>query len=572
MNVQPWWKRWPERLEWELAQFEDASMQYTVRDISEDGVVHIDVRHAVNEVEYELEVSFPDLYPYFRPVVRTSARFGFHQEPFGGGLCLAGRGPEHWSTDDSAARLIAEQLPLIIRANASDTADVLRIEEAAPEPIGPNYNVSRPDFVLIDSAWKLGDCSTGTLEVGVWANEFPIRGAVLRVLDDAGRTIAEADRELAAQFQGATMRARWLRTSEPIVAHGPEEFIDELARLDGEALTKGRWQNFAGRRVDLLAVVYTDEIRYLEYGDDWIFLLRIQKPSDRSVRTKRSQPFLIQSLRAGRDDLTARVPLLTPLRGRKVAIVGLGAIGGPIALALARAGIGALSLVDPDIVDPGTSPRWPHGLRAAGNFKADAIAGLIQSNWPYTTVQGARWRLGDIGASWDIGDGPILAKMFDGIDMIVDATANTAVDHALADLARDAGVPFLVASATAGAQGGLVARLTAGRTGCWQCFNAALGEEIPLPPADATATGHIMPIACSDMTFTGAGFDLTPIADEAVRIITSTLCEGHVDGYPAVTWDVETLALRTADGSPCPPTWKAFKLPPRSACNCCGNG
>lgn len=570
MTVEPWWKRWPARLDWEIEQLSAAGMRFQVHDPGSDGIVQIDVVHTIDDVEYPLEASFPHLYPYFRPVVRTDVRFDFHQEPFGGGLCLAARDPEHWNTEESLAHFIAEQLPLIVAANAPDEQRRVEVEEAVPEPVSENYRYAEPDFLLIDSAWSLPiDVDRGTLTIGVWQEELPLRGAVLRVQGPDGTELAAADARLAAQFGQHTLKVRWIRRPGPVLAHTAAEFTDALNAAAPEALARPRWIDFAGRRLDVLGIVYTDEVQYADYGDDWVFLLRRQQQTGARTAMAPSDPFLIRALRAGPTDLGRRVPHLAPLVDKKVTLAGLGALGAPAAMAFARAGIGSLSVIDHDFVDPGTSSRWPHGLLAAGNRKVNAVAAFVSPNWPYTKIEGAPWRLGDLAVGAEANDSAVLNSLLVDTDLIFDATANTAVNHALADIAWEAGLPYVVVSATEGAWGGLVARLESGRTGCWQCFNAALDGDIPLPPRDPSAAGRVAPVACSETTFTGAGFDLTPLADEAVRVATARLAEGAA-AYPRAGWDVETLALRTPDGQLCPPTWTAYQLPTRPECPVCG--
>lgn len=569
LNVPPWQERWPGRLDWEIAQLEAAGMRPQEPTISEHGVVEIDFTHTVNGVDYLLHATFPYLYPYFRPAVTTATTFDFHQEPFGGGLCLAARDPQFWLPEDSLASFVASQLPLIVRANADDDERDDAVEENVPEPVSENYVYVTPGYVLIDSAWQLpADVDHGTLKVGVLAEELPMRAAVLQVLGPDGAELAAADARLAAQFAGRTFLARWIRRPNPIMAQTAAEFVEHLIDLDEDLLRTGRWTNFGGRRLDLLAVVYDEEVRYFERGDDWVFLLRIEQPPDKpQKRVTRSpkKPFLVRAFRAGPVDMALRIPQLASLQHRRMFIAGLGALGAPAALALARAGIGVLHVLDADLVEPSTAPRWPHGLRAAGNSKVETIRALIGANWPYTKIGGIPWRLG-LGVV-DADEGEILRKMLDGVELIMDATANTAANYALSDIAWAARLPYVIVSATEGAWGGIVARLEPGRTGCFRCYYSALNNTIPLPPADL-AHGSVTPTACSDTTFTGAGFDLTPLADEAVRIAVARLCEGVDGGYPSANWDVATLSLRDADGNLTVPTWQGYELPARADCTC----
>jgi molybdopterin/thiamine biosynthesis adenylyltransferase len=54
--------------------------------------------------------------------------------------------------------------------------------------------------------------------------------------------------------------------------------------------------------------------------------------------------------RDGESGLGHRVPAVAALRNAKVAVIGLGAIGSPIAIELARNGVGKLHVLDHDVV------------------------------------------------------------------------------------------------------------------------------------------------------------------------------------------------------------------------------
>ncbi|AFV89683.1 UBA/THIF-type NAD/FAD binding protein [Acidipropionibacterium acidipropionici ATCC 4875] len=85
----------------------------------------------------------------------------------------------------------------------------------------------------------------------------------------------------------------------------------------------------------------------------------------------------IRRLRSGADTdaaRTARSGLLAPeLHGRRVAIVGIGALGSFIADMLVRSGVGQLTLLDGDIVMPGNLVRHLVGPEAVGLSKGAAV-------------------------------------------------------------------------------------------------------------------------------------------------------------------------------------------------------
>jgi hypothetical protein len=79
----------------------------------------------------------------------------------------------------------------------------------------------------------------------------------------------------------------------------------------------------------------------------------------------------------------ARIP---KLRGATVAILGCGSVGAPVALALARAGVGRLVLVDKETLKGANVGRHPLGVGSIGASKAMALARMIRSSLPHVDV------------------------------------------------------------------------------------------------------------------------------------------------------------------------------------------
>jgi sulfur-carrier protein adenylyltransferase/sulfurtransferase len=71
------------------------------------------------------------------------------------------------------------------------------------------------------------------------------------------------------------------------------------------------------------------------------------------------------------------------LRASKVAILGCGAIGAPIALKLAQAGVGEFHLVDPDELVGANVGRHPLGVPYVGQPKVAGLRDLITRNYPH---------------------------------------------------------------------------------------------------------------------------------------------------------------------------------------------
>jgi hypothetical protein len=70
------------------------------------------------------------------------------------------------------------------------------------------------------------------------------------------------------------------------------------------------------------------------------------------------------------------------LRGKRVAIVGCGALGGYLARALAQAGVGSLLLIDFDGLTPNNVGRHVLGMEAVGLPKSVALAKKLHADFP----------------------------------------------------------------------------------------------------------------------------------------------------------------------------------------------
>ena len=70
-----------------------------------------------------------------------------------------------------------------------------------------------------------------------------------------------------------------------------------------------------------------------------------------------------------------------------VAVCGLGGLGSNIAIALARAGIGKLLLIDFDRVDITNLHRQQYKATQIGLYKSDALAENLLEIAPYTEIK-----------------------------------------------------------------------------------------------------------------------------------------------------------------------------------------
>ena len=96
-----------------------------------------------------------------------------------------------------------------------------------------------------------------------------------------------------------------------------------------------------------------------------------------------------------------------------VAICGLGGLGSNIAIALARAGIGKLLLIDFDRVDITNLHRQRYKANQIGCYKADALAENLSEIAPYTEIQAVTAKITEENFTDLLKDVDIVCEAFD---------------------------------------------------------------------------------------------------------------------------------------------------------------
>lgn len=120
-----------------------------------------------------------------------------------------------------------------------------------------------------------------------------------------------------------------------------------------------------------------------------------------------------------------------------VAICGLGGLGSNIAIALARAGIGKLILVDFDRVDLTNLHRQQYKATQIGSYKTEALAENLREIVPYTEIETITERLTEENVRSLLTGADIVCEAFD------DAQAKAMLVHAVLEQLPNA---YLVAA------------------------------------------------------------------------------------------------------------------------------
>ena len=188
------------------------------------------------------------------------------------------------------------------------------------------------------------------------------------------------------------------------------------------------------------------------------------------------------------------------LKAARVAVIGAGGIGAAVIPALAGAGVGKLTIIDPDLADLGNLHRQPiYRSRDAGEPKAALAGQFVRRLNPFVDVDPIERRV----------DGGNAAALLGGHHLVVDGTDNFAARLAISDACVAMSLPLVSAAAAQwqGQVGLFVARP------CYRCF---VGDAFDADDCDN----------CAELGVTGA---LTGLAGSLAALLAIRFLTGAGD-------------------------------------------
>ena len=139
------------------------------------------------------------------------------------------------------------------------------------------------------------------------------------------------------------------------------------------------------------------------------------------------------------DERTLRLragPDAEVLKGLSVALFGVGALGGLIAVTLAESGVDSLRIVDVDLLAPGNVVRHVAGHDHVGGPKVNAVEAAIRNHAPWSKVESITPPTNPYGSQE-------IAQLIENVDVVIDATGNDAFAHPVARVAEGLDRPLV---------------------------------------------------------------------------------------------------------------------------------
>jgi len=221
-----------------------------------------------------------------------------------------------------------------------------------------------------------------------------------------------------------------------------------------------------------------------------------------------------------------------------VLVVGCGALGGSLAQAMVRAGVGRVVIADRDVVETSNLPR-------------QVLFDELHAQQQAPKAMAARETLLRIGGPSRIEahalhvDAPALAALCEGVDLLLDGTDNLSTRYLINDHCVMHGLPWIYAGVV-GAHG-LVLPVLPGLDEPGACLRCLFPEPPPAQSLDSCETaGVILPAVSAVAALQSAAALRWLSADAAARrAIQPTLVQLDV-------WSFDFLTLRAARQSDCP--------------------
>ena len=210
------------------------------------------------------------------------------------------------------------------------------------------------------------------------------------------------------------------------------------------------------------------------------------------------------------------------LASTSIALLGGGALGSTAGDLFAKAGVGALSIFDKDIMEVGNSIRHIVGIESFGLAKADATALTLVQHNPFCEIKVGR---DDLFKSFETIEAALTNS-----DFALSTVADESVESAINEVATRIGKTVYYARAMRGGAVGRIFRVIPGRDACRYCLAhymregpTELSEWLNVIEQEDT----VLAFECGNPIIASSGADLSMIASLTVKLVLDDLSVGY---------------------------------------------
>lgn len=382
---------------------------------------------------------FPDTPAYIEP--KTKGEFwSSHQYGYGRGVLCLEYGPDNWHPSVTGVNLLVSLIKLLTGEVVADALNTrARSLSRHEETLGARLRFELCRFVMTSELWDLChgvvDAKTTRIRAATGMADGAMR-AVVTHWGEEGTLL----RDLPSDVDGlGAPRDGWLvcdvRLKRVPMAVKPDlvhRFLKDI----------GRWPWNTG----------------LPDGESQVLMLLVPGGTPRFFLVRGGTEVVLTeyALADFSRDNERRVPSeFAHIGEASVAIVGLGSVGGKVAVSLARSGVRHFLLIDDDVLAPQNLVRHQLTWRGVGAHKVDAIETELKNIAPGMSVVTKRWRVAG-------QENPKVAaevlELLSECKLIIDATADARVFITLAAVSRRARTVIVWGELFAGGGGALMAR------------------------------------------------------------------------------------------------------------------
>lgn len=379
--------------------------------------------------------------------------------------------------------------------------------------------------------------------------------------------------------------------------HAGSETMDGIAyTLEGEdvvRILRGQSDPYAKGKADAALFVWGDGTVPLQQGVRYVVRMTAgdKVTVSENVCGKECQipdvmivPRMADQYRLGSGLLESSI-----LKDRHVLLIGCGSMGGDLAMHLAMAGVGHISLADPDRVEASNLSRLRDAVLAdVGRLKVDMLAERILGKNPHCAIR---------TVPHDITkDSGTLSGFLADTDLVVVSTDNRASRVLVAQGLQAAGKPCIYTRCSTRAESGDCFIARPGEA-CYECLYGMMGggndevDDLASAKKAGRLAAYCTPEEMGDFKILpGITTDISAITSFAARLAIWELAKG-ADDNPFLDLCNEFLrfnyflyvnrrekyfrneAWAPFDKSgqrPCPQRWYGAAIARREDCSCCG--